>query len=218
MRIASEGYHIILAGIALLIIFAVLLLATGEKLFAYPFLATLIFSGFSMFFFRDPKRLPPQIRNVVLAPADGKIIALDKRIPTYFEGYTSRLSIFLSMLDVHINRLPINGRVERVEYHRGKFTPAFREKASELNEHTIIELSGEKGRIGFCQRAGTIARRIVCNLNVGDDVEKGAKFGMIRFGSRVDIYMPKNVLIKASRGQRIRAGETIIAEFTENES
>jgi phosphatidylserine decarboxylase len=218
MRIAPEGYHIILAGITLLIIFAALLLASGERLFVYPFLAALIFSGFSLFFFRDPKRLPPQIQNVVLAPADGKIIALDNRIPAYFEGYASRLSIFLSMLDVHINRLPINGRVERIEYHRGKFTPAFKEKASELNEHTIIELSGERGRIGFCQRAGTIARRIVCNLKVNDNAIQGERFGMIRFGSRVDVYLPENVLIKASRGQHVRAGETIIAEFTENES
>ncbi len=218
MKIAPEGYHIILAGFVLLIIFIVFLFATGMKLFVYPLLAAIIFSGFSLFFFRDPNRHPPQVGNAILAPADGKIIALDKRVPGYFEGYTSRLSIFLSMLDVHINRLPINGRVERVEYHPGKFAPAFTEKASELNEHTIIELSGEKGRIGFCQRAGTIARRIVCNLHVGDNVEKGERFGMIRFGSRVDVYMPENVLIKASRGQRIRAGETIIAEFTENES
>jgi len=218
MRIASEGYHIIAIGFLLFLAFVLLLVITGQRLFAYPSIAALIFDSFALFFFRDPIRIPSRFENAVLSPADGKIIAIDNRVPSYFKGYKNRLSIFLSMLDVHINRLPIGGHVERVEYHHGKFVPAFSEKASEVNEHTVIEIANSHGSIGFCQRAGTIARRIVCRLKKGDNLQAGEKFGMILFGSRVDIYMPDNVTILAHLGQRIRAGESIIGEFEENES
>jgi phosphatidylserine decarboxylase len=218
MRIASDGFVLIMPGLGILVILIVAYALTGISILLYPLFAAFLLTAFITFFFRDPDRAVPNNASGIIAPADGKVIALDNRIPGYFEGYKTRLSIFLSMLDVHINRLPVSGQVSRLEYHRGRFHAAFSEKASDFNEHTIIEITNNQGKLGFCQRAGTLARRIVCNLRYGQNVNAGERFGMIRFGSRLDIYMPENVRPISRPGDRVLAGETVIGEFIANKS
>jgi phosphatidylserine decarboxylase len=213
MKLARDGYLFVLPGIILLAVLVVVRNITNQTYLLYPIVALCLYMLFILFFFRDPDRLSPDGRNLILAPADGKVIALDENIPEYFDGYKSRLSIFLSILNVHINRIPIGGTVKRVETHRGRFFAAFTEKAHDANQHTVIEIENNLGRIGFCQRSGTIARRIVCNLKIGDHARCGSRFGLIRFGSRVDIYLPENVCHKVKLGQKVRAGETILAEY-----
>ena len=218
MRIASEGLFFIYPGAVVFVILLILYIALDFTLLIYPIVASAIFLGFALFFFRDPERDVPDSSRALLAPADGKVIALDNKIPDYFSGFNTRLSIFLSMLNVHVNRIPAGGIIQRLEYHPGQFKPAFTEKAVDLNEHSVIEIGNQYGRIGICQRAGTIARRIVCNLSKGQSVNPGARFGMIRFGSRVDVYMPENVRTLSRIGDRVKAGETVIGEFAINES
>ncbi|NIP42133.1 MAG: phosphatidylserine decarboxylase family protein [candidate division Zixibacteria bacterium] len=218
MKIASEGLFFIYPGAVVFVILLILYIVLDLAVLIYPVVASAIFLGFTLFFFRDPERNAPDISRALLAPADGKIIALDNTIPGYLNGFNTRLSIFLSMLNVHVNRIPTSGIIQRLEYHPGQFKPAFTEKAAELNEHTIIEIDNKYGRIGLCQRAGTIARRIVCNLSKGQRVNRGERFGMIRFGSRVDVYMPENVRTFSRIGDRVKAGETVIGEFAIDES
>ena len=218
MKISSEGLYFIYPGAVVLVVLLTLYFILDLSILVYPVLASALFLAFVLFFFRDPDREVPDNALAVISPADGKIVALDNRVPDYFNGYSIRLSIFLSMLNVHINRIPVEGSVSRLEYHPGKFKPAFTEKASELNEHTTIEIDNDYGRIGFCQRAGTIARRIVCNLSEGQRVSMGERFGMIRFGSRVDVYMPENVRLLSRIGDKVKAGETVIGEFAISES
>jgi phosphatidylserine decarboxylase len=218
MRLAPEGLILIVPGLGILAILIVAYALTGVQVLLYLLLAALLLTAFLTWFFRDPDRAIPDNIYGIIAPADGKIIALDDRIPEYFEGYKTRLSIFLSVLNVHINRLPVSGMISRLEYHKGRFHAAFSEKAAESNEHTIIEITNNQGKLGFCQRAGTLARRIVCNLRYGQNVNAGERFGMIRFGSRVDIYMPDNVRLISRRGDRVLAGETVIGEFIADKS
>ena len=213
MRIAADGFYFLVSGLVLLIILIALRLRLDPVWLSFPIIADSIYILFVLFFFRDPDRCTPDNPRGVISPADGSVIAVDEVIPEYFSEFKYRISIFLSMLDVHINRIPIGGRVRRLEYHRGKFLPAFREKASELNEHTIITIESEFGQIGFCQRAGAIARRIIYNIKKGDTVTAGERFGLIRFGSRVDLYLPENMKILVRPKDRVRAGETILAEF-----
>jgi len=217
MRLASDAIQFIIPALILLILLIVLNLFTSIAYIEYPLIASFLVLVFILFFFRDPDRTIPSDKLAILAPSDGKIIAVDNSIPVYLSSYRYRLSIFLSMLNVHINRIPVSGNVQRVEYHKGRFFPAFREKASQMNEHTIIELENDRGKIGFCQRAGAVARRIVCSLSTGDNVKGGDRFGLIRFGSRVDIYLPQNVSVISKVGERVIAGETVLARFREDE-
>lgn len=218
MRIASEGFVLIFPGLGLIAVLIVAYTLTGAYILLYPLFAALLLTAFITFFFRDPERAIPNNALGIISPADGRVIALDNKIPQYFKGYKTRLSIFLSIFDVHINRLPLSGAVSRLEYHPGKFHAAFTEKAADSNEHTIIEITNNQGKLGFCQRAGTLARRIVCNLRYGQNVNAGERFGMIRFGSRVDIYMPENVRPLSRPGDRVLAGETVIGEFIAGKS
>lgn len=161
-------------------------------------------------FFRDPERVPPDAEGVVVSPADGKVVEVGE--PSDTEG--RRLSIFLSPLDVHINRAPMNGRVSDVSYQAGHFFAAYKGKASEENERNAIELLDEAGRrLRIVQIAGFLARRIVCYVNPGDSLRKGQRFGMIMFGSRVDLHLPGDAEIEVAPGQRVRGGETIVARL-----
>ena len=213
MRIAADGYNFLVSGLILLIVMIVLRIRLDLAWLSFPIIADSIYILFVLFFFRDPKRQTPDNALAVVSPADGRVIAVDDNIPEYFSEFKHRISIFLSMLDVHINRIPLGGKVGRLEYHKGKFLPAFREKASELNEHTVIMIENDLGQIGFCQRAGAVARRIIYNIKKGDTVTAGERFGLIRFGSRVDLYLPENLKINVRPKDKVRAGETILAEF-----
>ncbi|WP_040509096.1 phosphatidylserine decarboxylase [Gluconobacter morbifer] len=180
--------------------------------------AGLAFSAFCLYFFRDPKRFPPVGSNLVLASADGRItsVALVAPPPALEMGSTPvwRVSTFLSVLDVHVNRMPAAGEVTKIAYHAGKFLNASLDKASEHNERNELRLTLPDGRnIGVVQIAGLVARRILCFVEEGDRVEAGERFGLIRFGSRTDVYLPPGIEPQVSVGQTMIGGETVLAKL-----
>jgi len=167
---------------------------------------------FVVFFFRDPERTIIDEPNILLSAADGRVVAIDTIQSHPFLGSEAvRVSVFLSVFDVHVNRVPSNGRINYVKYHPGKFFPAFVDKASDKNERTEIGLTTPSGqRIVFTQIAGIIARRIVCRLKADDEVVAGDRFGMIRFGSRTDIIVPLDTRLLVKKGDRVKGGESVI--------
>jgi len=173
-----------------------------------------LFSLFIVYFFRDPERVTPAGDKLIVSAADGKVISIKPTSDLEFIGTDgTSVSIFMSVFDVHVNRIPISGSVNYVKYNEGKFLPAFRDKASLENEQMEIGLETAYGKIVMKQIAGIIARRIVCKIKPGDPVTTGMRFGMIKFGSRVDLFLPVNVEIKVKPNQKVRAGETIIGVF-----
>jgi phosphatidylserine decarboxylase len=179
----------------------------------------LAFTLFCLFFFRDPERVPPGRPGAILAPADGRVVSIAPSVPPAELGLGStprwRVSIFLSILNVHVNRVPADGTVTRVAYRHGAFVNASLDKASEGNERNAIALRLHDGReIAVVQIAGLVARRILCSIREGDAVHAGARFGMIRFGSRTDLYLPEGVRPLIAEGQTMVGGETVIAELT----
>lgn len=185
-----------------------------------PFIKYLLFVigifllGFTLNFFRDPDRKTPVGENLIISPADGKVISI---IETYDEEYLQsecfRIAIFMSPLNVHVNRIPISGRVEYLRYYPGKYLVAFEEKSSLNNERMSTGINSKLGKIKFTQIAGFIARRIINELKLNDEVKAGERFGMIKFGSRVDVFIPKNAKVKVKPEDKVYAGETILATF-----
>ncbi|NUM61439.1 MAG: phosphatidylserine decarboxylase family protein [Ignavibacteriaceae bacterium] len=165
-------------------------------------------------FFRDPERKTPSAINIVVAPADGKIIVIKQNIFNHFVGENcNQVSIFMSPLNVHVNRIPIDGKVEHLKYYEGKFVAAFEDKASENNERMETGIVNSEGKILFTQVAGFLARRIVNELKIGDEVKTGERFGMIKFGSRVDIFVPSKYIPAVNLNENVYAGETILFEI-----
>jgi len=157
-------------------------------------------------FFRDPHRTPPDVPGVVLSPADGRVVEV-----TSTENGGSVVRIFLSPLDVHINRSPVEGRISNIHYQKGRFLAAYKEAASSNNEQNILEIETNTGdNFRVIQIAGVLARRIVCWTKAGDTIYAGERFGLIQFGSRTDLYFPKGFDISVEQGQRVRGGETIV--------
>jgi phosphatidylserine decarboxylase len=178
----------------------------------------LLFGLGCLYFFRDPERVPPDRPGVLLAPADGRVVTVGLAPPPGELGLGAalrwRVGIFLSVLDVHVNRVPAAGTVSRIAYRHGAFVSAARDKAAETNERNAIAIRLPDGReIAVVQIAGLIARRIVCDLREGDAVHAGARFGIIRFGSRTDLYLPEGVQALVQEGQTMIGGETVIAEM-----
>ena len=178
----------------------------------------LIFLLFCLYFFRDPERVPPGRPGAVLAPADGRVLSIAPAIPPAELGLGStprwRVGIFLSVLDVHVNRIPADGTITRIAYRHGGFVSASLDKASESNERNALALRLTDGReIAVVQIAGLIARRIVCRVREGDPVRAGSRFGIIRFGSRTDLYLPEGVVPLVAEGQYMIGGETVIADL-----
>ena len=162
-------------------------------------------------FFRDPERVPPKQDGIVVAPADGKIIVIRENITNSFVGENcNQISIFMSPLNVHVNRIPISGKVEHLKYYEGKFIAAFEDKASENNERMETGLVTIHGKILFTQIAGFIARRIVNDLKIGDSVMIGNRYGMIKFGSRVDVFVSNEWIPAVKLEDNVTAGETIL--------
>jgi phosphatidylserine decarboxylase len=208
MKIAKEGYPLILtAGAVAVVAFLIGWHGIGILLG----LVALALLGF----FRDPERFPPDEKGLVLAPADGKIVSIaDVNDDSLFGGAATRVSIFLSPLDVHINRTPVEGEVERVQYQPGKFFAAYKQEASRDNEQNALRLVDPEGRkVGVVQVAGVLARRIVCRVKPGDLLQRGQRFGLIMFGSRTDLYLPRGCQVKVAEGERVKGGETIVARF-----
>ncbi|OQX86423.1 phosphatidylserine decarboxylase [candidate division KSB1 bacterium 4484_87] len=211
---AKDGYGF-LTGVFL---FFILMLAGAiiSRNFLLEILALIsfVFLLFSFYFFRDPERQTPAMENAIISPADGKIIVIDEvNEPDYFKGRVKKVSIFMSVTDVHVNRIPVSGKVNYFNYKKGSFLPAYHEDASLQNEHTSIGIENEKMKILFRQIAGILARRIVCHIREGNKVTRGERFGMIKFGSRVDIFVPLHVEIKVKLNDKVKAGETIIGIY-----
>ncbi|HEY2132870.1 MAG TPA: phosphatidylserine decarboxylase [Acetobacteraceae bacterium] len=185
-----------------------------------PWLAWLgvLFALLCLFFFRDPERVPPGRAGAVIAPADGRVVSVMPAVPPSELGLGQmprwRVSTFLSVLNVYVNRVPADGIITRIAYRHGSFLNASTDKASEANERNAIALRLPDGReIAVVQIAGLIARRIVCDLREGDTVQAGQRLGIIRFGSRADLYLPEGVRPLIAVGQTMIGGETVIAEL-----
>lgn len=178
------------------------------RLWALPFL---VLAAFFVFFFRDPERVIPTDPNLVVSPADARVMIVGDPGPGAPPGEWQRVSMFLSPMDVHVNRMPVDGRVTRVEYHAGKFLPAYREEAGSLNEWTEVWIDHDGVPIVVRQIVGILARRIVCRAKVGDVVKRGDRFGIMKFGSRIDMFLPRTAHIVVKVGDRVVGGVTPIA-------
>jgi phosphatidylserine decarboxylase len=207
MRIDPSGWPFIIGA---------LVVAVLAGMFAGPWLGGvfLILSAFFLFFFRDPERTITQTKAAVLSPADGRVMVAGP--PTGQAtppGNWQQISIFLSPTDVHVNRMPVGGRVTKVEYHPGRFLPAYRADAGDLNEFTEVWVNHGGQTIVFRQIVGILARRIVCRAKEGDEVKAGDRFGVMKFGSRMDIFVPITAVLKVRTGDRVIGGVTVIAEL-----
>ncbi len=171
----------------------------------------LVLGAFVLFFFRDPERTPPSDLELIVSPADGRVMEVVEEARGECPG--RRISVFLSIFDVHVNRAPVAGRIAAMEYRKGQFHAAMRGRASEQNEQNVIHVSTEHGEVVFKQIAGWVARRILCWKAVGDSVTRGERVGMIRFGSRVDIWLPDRVEILVRPGQHVAGGSSILARW-----
>jgi phosphatidylserine decarboxylase len=169
---------------------------------------------FTLNFFRDPERKTPAKEKVIVSPADGKVLFVknitDQR---FLNGEAKMIAIFMSPLNVHVNRVPVSGKVDYIKYHKGEFIAAFEDKASEKNERNEIGITSKYGKVLFIQIAGFVARRIVSDLKIGDEVNIGERFGMIKFGSRVDVIVPPDWIEKVKKDDIVYAGETILFEI-----
>jgi phosphatidylserine decarboxylase len=184
----------------------------------YSLLLILFVVGiFVVNFFRDPNRITPQNGEVVVSPADGKVVLIKSIFePEYLHRDSIQISIFMSPLNVHVNRFPISGVVDYFEHIPGKYMVAFNDKSSELNERTHIGMNDDHGhKVLFKQIAGTVARRIVADIKVGQKAVRGDRFGMIKFGSRVDVIMPNDTEINVELNEIVRAGETVLARYSQ---
>lgn len=169
---------------------------------------------FVLQFFRDPARVVPQKPNVILSPADGRIVAVEKTQDPYANREALKISVFMNIFNVHSNRAPVDGKIQKVEYFPGRFVNANLDRASLENERNAVILTTRNGDVvTFVQVAGLIARRILCYVNAGDTLVRGQRYGFIRFGSRVDVYLPLTTTLKVAVGDKVSATETVLAEF-----
>jgi len=202
LPIAPEGWPFV----AIPAVIAAGLAMAGRRGLAAPFAAA---SMASLGFFRDPEREVPHVPGGVLAPADGRVLAVDE-LDDPFVGPAVRVAIFLSPLDVHVNRAPLAGLVVSATYSPGRFVAAYRPEAGDTNERCVVHLQGESARVTVVQIAGVVARRIVCRVGPGDKLAAGERFGMIRFGSRTDCCMPRGTRVQVRSGDRVTGGVSVL--------
>jgi phosphatidylserine decarboxylase len=211
MRLDPAGLPFILGALAL----AAVLGATVAPALAIPFV---VLAAFFVFFFRDPERRAPgdETGAAVLSPADGRVLvagpAMTAAAP---DGQWQQISIFLSPMDVHVNRVPVSGRITRVAFMRGRFFAAYRDHAATDNERSEIWIDHDGQMVVARQIVGALARRVVCRLQTGALVRAGDRFGIMKFGSRMDVFVPLSATIVVAVGQKVRGGETIIARLTQ---
>jgi phosphatidylserine decarboxylase len=194
----------------------------GELVWSWLWLVGLILTAWCLYFFRDPPRVTPQRAGLVVSPADGLVSQVGSAVPPAELDLGSeplpRVSVFLSVFDVHVNRVPAEGVIDVVAYHPGKFLSAADDKASDENERTAMAMTLPDGkRLAFVQIAGLVARRILCDLKPQQSVRAGERFGLIRFGSRTDVYLPPGSAPLVAVGQRLIAGESVIADLNSSE-
>ena len=208
MKIAVEGYPFILGALGL----ALLAFVPGSSFIG---VVAAGFAVFFVFFFRDPERHPPEGEGLVVAPADGKVVSIVRTEGApLVDGPRIRVSIFMSPLDVHVNRMPVAATVEEIHHQSGKFFAAYKDESVEQNEQNAMRISDRKGRkLGIVQVAGFLARRVVCKARTGDTYREGERFGLIMFGSRTDLYLPAEVEIAVTEGQKVKGGESIVGRF-----
>lgn len=204
--IASEGWPFIIG----IVIISILVMSFGGW-WSIPFW---LISVFVVQFFRDPARNIPRDPQAVLSPADGRIVVVEKALDPYREVNALKISVFMNVFNVHSNRSPVDGTVERVEYFKGSFLNAAVDKASTQNERNAVLVQMHNGRrVTFVQVAGLVARRILCYTKAGDVIHRGDRYGFIRFGSRVDVYLPEDAAPMVSIGDKVFASSTILATF-----
>ena len=208
IRLAPEGYPFI---ILCAVIAGISIAAYGMIISLPPLLLTF----FMLYFFRDPEREIPGDKDIFVSPADGKVIVIrDVRETEYLDADTRQVSIFMSPFNVHVNRAPCHGRVKTVKHNKGRYMAAYKDEASIRNENIGMVMETEYGDILVRQVAGFVARRAVCRKKEGDILVRGERYGMIKFSSRLDIYLPRQAEIKVKLGETVRAGETILGRLT----
>ncbi|MGB5872714.1 MAG: phosphatidylserine decarboxylase family protein [Bacteroidota bacterium] len=214
MVITKYGYDVVGAVVAIVVVASLLVwFFVDPKPVKYSAAGVLLaLLVFTLYFFRDPERVPPEGDNLVLAPADGKVVFVQEVEENEFLGGEAvQVSIFMSPLNVHVNRFPISGTVRHFQHFPGEYLVAYDEKSSLRNERTHIGVENETTKVLFKQIAGFVARRIVAEVEIGDSAVAGERFGMIKFGSRVDVLFPRGLHVRVQRGDRTVAGETILA-------
>jgi phosphatidylserine decarboxylase len=208
--VASAGYPFIVAAAFTTAVLALLGLTTLA-------LISLVITFAICGFFRDPDRIIPDQQGALVSPADGKVIIAGRVDNSpYFEGPAMKISIFMSVFNVHVNRVPFNGLVKEISYYPGKFFSANLDKASRENEHNAVFIEMENGKpLCVVQIAGLIARRIICKIQAGDRVIRGQRFGLICFGSRLDVYLPTDIKLKVAVGDKVSAGASILGQLSD---
>ena len=205
--------ELITAGIPLILALAAATLWPGLVTFLLAGLSIALFA-LLLYFFRDPQRTPPADEGLFLAPADGQVVEVGRvHEPRFLQGEGLKIGIFMSLLDVHVNRAPVEGQVVLTEHVPGQFLQAFRPEASEVNEHNLVGLESRYGRILVRQIAGILARRVVCWVGTDQRLQAGERLGVIKFGSRVEVYLPPGVEAVVQVGDRTRAGVTVVARW-----
>jgi len=209
MRIDPAGWPFVLGGLVL----AIIALWLFKPIIG---ITLLILTTFFLFFFRDPERRVAAPDTAVLSPADGRVmVAGPSTSPTFPSDRWQQISIFLSPMDVHVNRLPVGGRVVAVKYHPGRFLPAYRSDAGELNEYTEVTIDHGGQMIVVRQIVGILARRIVCRVREGDVVRAGDRFGVMKFGSRMDVFLPAGAALQTKVGEKVVGGITVVAALAD---
>jgi phosphatidylserine decarboxylase len=207
MKFAPEGYPFIAVFAALS---AIVFWIGGAGAAAIP----LALTAFMLYFFRDPERIVPERRDLFVSPADGKVIVIkDVHEAEYLMSDVKQISIFMSPFNVHVNRVPSDGKVTMVKHTKGRFLAAYKDEASVQNEHIDMVLETRYGDVLVRQVAGFVARRAVCRVKEGDIVQRGERYGIIKFSSRLDIYLPKDTAVTVRIGEMVKAGETVLGEI-----
>jgi phosphatidylserine decarboxylase len=210
VSIAREGWPVIATAAGVLGVVAAIGTLAGHPVAIVPLVVAV---GFCLYFFRDPERAAPADDRAIVSPADGRVLAVvPEREDRFLRAPATRISIFMSPLDVHVNRNPVSGTVTSVEHTAGKFRAAFSDKSSLDNERNAVVLESGGRRYLMVQIAGALARRIVCKIAPGERVQRGERFGMIMFGSRVDLFLPEGVVPMVKSGDRVQAGASVVAE------
>jgi len=214
LRLTKDGTDVILVAISGVIIFTLAGFICSAIIAKLLMVSSWIFLLFTFYFFRDPERIIPPDENAIVSAADGKVVEIKEIVENqYLQSNAKQISVFMSIFNVHVNRIPMSGQVGFFEYRPGKFVKAYKNAASKENEQTVIGIENPHCKILIKQIAGILARRIVCHLREGFHVQRGERFGMIKFGSRVDMILPSSAKITVQLNQKVKGGETIIAKI-----
>lgn len=215
--IHKEGYKLLIGFLVLIVVANLLVfLVPMPEVIKYIFLGlSSVFYFILLQFFRNPKRKTPVHESKIISPADGKVVVIEEVYESeYLKDQRIQVSVFMSPFNVHVNRYPISGKLDYMKYHPGSFLVAWHPKSSTENERTTVVVENAKGiKVLFRQIAGALAKRIICYPKVGDIAKQGEEFGFIKFGSRVDIFLPLGTKINVKLGEKVTGGETVLAEF-----